>query len=44
MNCTPGADGDDLDQLDRWVIDGRFAADLPDLERVEADELLAVAR
>jgi hypothetical protein len=32
-----------LDQLDPWVIDGRYAADLPDLERVEVDELLAIA-
>ena len=29
--------------LDPWVIAGRYAADLPDLELAEADELLVAA-
>jgi HEPN domain-containing protein len=41
---APSIDADDLDVLDPWVIDGRYAADLPDLGRVEADELLITAR
>lgn len=28
---APNIDPDDLDVLDPWVIDGRYAADLPDL-------------
>ncbi len=34
---------DDLDMLDPWVIDGRYAADLPDLGTTEASELLDAA-
>ena len=41
---TPDIDHDDLDILDPWVIDGRYAADLPDLGSIEADELLAAAQ
>lgn len=41
---TPDIDHDDLDILDPWVIDGRYAADLPDLGAIEADELLAAAQ
>lgn len=41
---TPDIDHDDLDVLDPWVIDGRYAADLPDLGAIEADELLAAAQ
>jgi len=37
---APVVDPDDLDMLDPWVIDGRYAADLPDLGRDEAHELL----
>jgi HEPN domain-containing protein len=44
MNNAPMVDLDDLDLLDPWVIDGRYAADLPDLGRAEADELLAAAQ
>ena len=40
----PDIDHDDLDILDPWVIDGRYAADLPDLGETEADELLAAAQ
>jgi HEPN domain-containing protein len=40
---APDVDPDDLDLLDPWVIDGRYAADLPDLERTEADELMLAA-
>ena len=41
---TPDIDHDDLDIDDPWVIDGRYAADLPDLGAIEADELLAAAQ
>lgn len=41
---TPDIDHDDLDILDPWVIDGRYAADLPDLGVIEADKLLAAAQ
>ena len=41
---TPDIDHDDLDILDPWVIDGRYAADLPDLGAIETDELLAAAQ
>jgi HEPN domain-containing protein len=41
---APVIDLDDLDLLDPWVIDGRYAADLPDLGLAEADELLAAAQ
>ena len=40
---APDVNPDDLDLLDPWVIDGRYAADLPDLGRSEADELLRAA-
>jgi HEPN domain-containing protein len=42
--AAPAADPDDLDLLDPWVIDGRYAADLPDLGRSDADELLRAAQ
>jgi HEPN domain-containing protein len=32
---TPKVDLDDLDLLDPWVIDGRYAADLPDVTVLE---------
>ncbi len=41
---APDVDPDDLDLLDPWVIDGRYAADLPDLGRTDADELLLAAQ
>lgn len=41
---VPVVDADDLDVLDPWVIDGRYAADLPDLGRDEAHELLQAAQ
>lgn len=41
---APNVDIDDLDLLDPWVMDGRYAADLPDLGRSEADDLLLAAR
>jgi len=34
---------DVLDLLDPWVIDGRYAADLPDLGPIEAGALLTAA-
>jgi HEPN domain-containing protein len=34
---------DDLDALDPWVIDGRYAADLPDVGRIEASDLVDAA-
>jgi HEPN domain-containing protein len=39
----PEVDEDDLDLLDPWVIDGRYAADLPDVEIDQARHLVAVA-
>lgn len=41
---APVIDLDDLDDLDPWVIDGRYAADLPDLGSIEARQLLAAAQ
>jgi len=41
---APQIDPDDRDELDPWVIDGRYAADLPDLGPDEATELLAPAQ
>ena len=41
---APDVESDDLDMLDPWVIDGRYAADLPDLGRDEAHELLHAAQ
>ncbi len=41
---SPDVDVDDLDLLDPWVIDGRYAADLPNLEIMEANELLAASQ
>jgi HEPN domain-containing protein len=35
---------DDLDLLDPWVIDGRYAADLPDVTALEAAQLLDAAQ
>ena len=43
-SAAPAVDLDDLDLLDPWVIDGRYAADLPDLEQPEASALLAAAK
>ncbi len=40
---SPHISDDDLDLLDLWVIDGRYAADLPDLGPTEAGELLTAA-
>jgi HEPN domain-containing protein len=40
---APDVDRDDLDLLDPWVIDGRYAADLPDLGSGEANDLVAAA-
>ena len=40
---APDIDPEDLDILDPWVIDGRYAADLPDLGAIEAQVLLAAA-
>ena len=41
---APVIDPEDLDILDPWVIDGRYAADLPDLGAIEAEVLLAAAQ
>jgi len=41
---APDIDPEDLDILDPWVIDGRYAADLPDLGAIEAQVLLAAAQ
>ena len=41
---APDIDHDDFDILDPWIIDGRYAADLPDLGAIEAGELLAAAQ
>ncbi len=41
---APVIDIDDLDILDPWVIDGRYAADLPDLGVVEAHQLVDAAK
>jgi HEPN domain-containing protein len=43
-NDAPEVNLDDLELLDPWVIDGRYAADLPDVERAEANTLWAAAR
>jgi HEPN domain-containing protein len=40
---APSVDVDDLDVLDPWVIDGRYAADLPELSAGEASQLLVTA-
>ncbi len=40
---APDVDRDDLDRLDPWVIDGRYAADLPDLDADPAQALIAAA-
>ncbi|HUF98509.1 MAG TPA: HEPN domain-containing protein [Ilumatobacter sp.] len=40
---SPNISADDLDLLDPWAIDGRYAADLPDLGPTEAGELLNAA-
>ena len=42
-DIAPPIDPDDLDQLDPWVIDGRYTADLPDLRGTEAEALVAIA-
>ena len=42
-DMAPAIDPDDLDQLDPWVIDGRYAADLPDLGGTEAEALISIA-
>jgi HEPN domain-containing protein len=41
---SPDVDEDDLDMLDPWVLDGRYAADLPNLEAAEANKLLDAAQ
>jgi len=43
IDGSPDVDRDDLDLLDPWVIDGRYAADLPDLSLAEANYLAAAA-
>lgn len=42
-NHSPAIAEDDLDSLDPWAIDGRHAADLPDIESAEAEKLLTAA-
>jgi HEPN domain-containing protein len=42
-DIRPEIDEDDLDLLDPWVIDGRYAADLPDVEIDQARHLVEVA-
>lgn len=44
QDAAPEVDLDDLDLLDPWIIDGRYAADLPDLLSFEADRLVEAAR
>lgn len=39
----PDVDPDELDTLDPWVIDGRYAADLPDVDDAEATSLVHIA-
>lgn len=39
----PDLDLDALDKLDPWVIDGRYFADLPDVDHATASHLLAMA-
>jgi HEPN domain-containing protein len=39
----PDIDEDDLDRLDPWVIDGRYAADLPEVELDQARSIVDVA-
>lgn len=39
----PVVDEDDLDALDPWVIDGRYAADLPAVSTAEATAVVARA-
>jgi HEPN domain-containing protein len=39
----PSTDPDDLDELDPWVIDGRYAADLPDISPSMARALVLAA-
>jgi HEPN domain-containing protein len=39
----PAVDEDDLDRLDPWVIDGRYAADLPPVGTAEAKSILDTA-
>jgi HEPN domain-containing protein len=41
---APDVDLDDLDLLDPWVIDGRYAADLPDLKASVRDSKSAEAQ
>lgn len=41
--CRPEVDQDDLDALDPWVIDGRYAADLPAVSSAEATAVVAMA-
>ena len=40
---APEIDLDDLALLDPWVIEGRYAADLPDLTHGDAQQLLSAA-
>ena len=39
----PTIDEDDLDALDPWVIDGRYAADLPPVSSAEAVVIAGIA-
>ena len=45
---APDADADafhavDLQRLQQWAVDARYPADLPDLTRGDASEVLAIA-
>lgn len=42
-DVRPAVDGDDLDLIDPWVIDGRYAADLPAVSAVEARAVVDAA-
>ncbi len=41
--ARPEIDVDDLDLLDPWIIDGRYAANLPEVEIGEATKLVEAA-
>ncbi len=41
--ARPGLDEDDLDTLDPWVVNGRYAADLPAVDSAEATVMVAIA-
>lgn len=42
-DARPAVDGDDLDLIDPWVIDGRYAADLPAVSAIEARAVVDAA-